>query len=69
MNQMKLARELVRERQRALLTDAAAGHQAVRVRTRARAARRADRAERQLARSWDKAVRLRGELTAVEQHP
>jgi len=69
MFQVDLTRETVRERQQMLRAQAAADRRAVRVRALARAARRAERAERQLARSWHKAVRLRGELAAAEQSP
>ncbi len=64
---MNMAREVVRDRQQAMLATAAAERQVLRVRALARAARRAERAERQLARSWHKVVRLHGELAAAEQ--
>jgi hypothetical protein len=69
MNRVNLTREMVRERQGTMLAEAAAGREAVRARALARASRRAERAERQLTRSWHKAVRLRGELAAAEHSP
>jgi hypothetical protein len=57
---------MVRERQRTMLATAAAERQALRVLALARATRRAERAQRQLARSRREAVRLRGALAAEE---
>ena len=51
VEQMNLTREMVSERQQAMLATAAAERQAVRVRALERATRRAERAQRQLARS------------------
>ena len=56
--------EVVRERQHSMLTDAAAGRQALRVRALGRATRRAERAQQQLTQSRRRAVRLRSELAA-----
>ena len=64
VNQMNLAREMVSERQHTMLAAAAAESHARRVRALAQADRRAQRAERQLARSRHEAMRLRGELAA-----
>lgn len=63
---MNLAREMVSERRQTLLAAVAADSQAGRVRALARADRRAQRAERQLARSRHEAMRLRGELAAQQ---
>jgi hypothetical protein len=57
---------MVRERQQAMLETAAAERQALRVYALTRATRRAERAQRQLARSRRDAVRLRGALAAEE---
>jgi hypothetical protein len=64
VEQMNLTREMVSERQQAMLATAAAERQAVRVRALERATRRAERAQRQLARSRREAMRLRVELAA-----
>jgi hypothetical protein len=64
--QMYTPHEVVRERQRSMLSEAAAGRQALRVRALGRATRRAERAQRQLARSRRRAARLRSELTAEQ---
>jgi hypothetical protein len=69
MNRINLTKEMVRERQQTMLAEAAAGRDAVRARSLARATRRAERAERQLTRSWHKAARLRSELAAAEHSP
>lgn len=66
VEQMNLTREMVSERQQTMLATAAAERQAVRVRALARATRRAERAERQLARSRHEAMRLRVELAAEQ---
>lgn len=63
---MNLAREMVSERRQTLLAAVAADTHAGRVRALARADRRAQRAERQLARSRHEAMRLRGELAAQQ---
>ena len=57
---------VVREKQRSMLFEAAAGRQALRVRALGRAARQAERAQRQLAHSRRRAVRLRSELAAEQ---
>ena len=64
VDQMNLTRELASERYQAMLAMAAAERQAMRVRALARATRRAERAQRQLARSRHEATRLRVELAA-----
>jgi hypothetical protein len=63
---MNLTCELARQRQQAMLAQAAAERQATRIRALSRATRRAERAERRLARSWSEAMRLRGELAAEQ---
>ena len=66
---MSLTREMMaRERQQAMLAEAAAERQAARVRGLARATRRVHRAQRQLARSRREATRL-GVALAAEQKP
>jgi hypothetical protein len=57
---------LVRERQQTMLATASVERQALRVHALARATRRAERAQRQLAASRGEAVRLRGALAAEE---
>jgi len=57
---------LVSERQQTMLATAAVERQALRVHALARATRRAERAQRQLAASRREAVRLRGALAAEE---
>jgi hypothetical protein len=64
VEQMNLTHEMVSERQQTMLADAAAGRQGARVVALARATRRAERAQRQLARSRREARRLGVELTA-----
>jgi len=66
VEQMYPAHELARERQRSMLTRAATERQAQRVLALDRAARRAERARRQLVRSGNETLRLRGELAAEE---
>ncbi len=61
-----MAREMVRERQQTMLAAVAAESRAGRVRALARADRRAQRAQRQLTRSWNEVMRLRGELAAEQ---
>ena len=56
--QMFPMNELARERQNAMLTEAAAARQARRVRAMHWATRRAERAQRQLTRSYLEAMRL-----------
>ena len=63
---MNMAREMVSDRQRAMLAAAVAESHAGRVRALARADRRAQRAQRQLTRSRHEAMRLRGELAAEQ---
>jgi hypothetical protein len=58
--------ELARERQHAMLAQATAERQALRLRALGRAARRAERARQQLARSHRQAMRLRSELAAEQ---
>ncbi len=60
------AQELAREKQRSMLTVAATERQAQRVLALGRAARRAERAQRQLVRSGNETLRLRGELAAEQ---
>jgi len=67
VEQMYPAHELARERQRSMLAAATSERQAKRVLALDRAARRAERARRQLVRSGNEALRLRGELAAAEQ--
>ena len=55
--------EQARERQRALLTVATTRQSSHHVRKLSRATRRAERAEKQLSRSWHLAVQRRAELT------
>jgi hypothetical protein len=57
---------LVRERQQTMLATAAVERQALRLHALARATRRAERAQRQLAASRREAVRLRGALAAED---
>jgi hypothetical protein len=64
VEQMNLTREMVSERQQTMLADAAAERQGARVLALARANRRAERAQRQLARSRREARRLGVELAA-----
>jgi hypothetical protein len=66
VEQMYPAHELARERQRSMLTTAASQRQAQRVLALDRAARRAERARRQLVRSGNETLRLRGELAAEQ---
>jgi len=54
-----------RERQEALLRAAESRHSSQHVRKLSRAARRAERAERQLSRSWHLAVQRRSELSQL----
>jgi hypothetical protein len=63
---MNLAHEMVSERQQTMLAEVAAESRAWRVRALARADRRAQRAQRQLARSRCEAMRLRVELAAEQ---
>jgi len=56
--------EVTKERQRSMLAEAAGQRQALRARALARATRRAERAQRQLAQSRLRAGRLRSELAA-----
>ena len=57
----------VYERQRSMLTTAAEQRNALWLKRINRAARRADRAERQLSRSWCEAARRRAELSQITQ--
>ena len=57
--------EQARERQHALLSAAENHNSSHQVRKLSRAARRAERAERQLSRSWHLAVQRRAELTEL----
>ena len=66
VEQMYPAHELARERQRSMLAMAASQRQAKRVLALERAARRAERAQRQLVRSGNETLRLRGELAAEQ---
>lgn len=66
MGQMYQSEEMARERHRSMLASAAAERQARRVSALCRADRRAERAQRQLARSWSQVMRLRGELAAEQ---
>ena len=66
VEQMYPAHELARERQRSMLAMAASERQAKRVVALERAARRAERAQRQLVRSGNETLRLRGELAAEQ---
>jgi hypothetical protein len=66
VEQMYPAQEMARERQRSMLATAGAQRQAQRVLALDRAARRAKRARRQLVRSGNETLRLRGELAAEE---
>jgi hypothetical protein len=66
VDQMNLTREMVSERQQTMLADAAAGRQGARVVALTRATRRAERAQRQLARSRREARRLGVELAAEQ---
>jgi hypothetical protein len=66
VEQMYPAHELARERQRSMLATAASERQAKRVLALERAARRAERAQRQLVRSGNETLRLRGELAAEQ---
>jgi hypothetical protein len=61
--------EQVRERQRAMLSVAEDQRHALQARRLSRATRRAERAERQLARSWSHATRRRDELTRIATDP
>jgi hypothetical protein len=60
------AHEVARERQHAMLAEAASERQAHRVRALGRADRRTERARRLLTRSRHQASRLRGELAAEQ---
>jgi hypothetical protein len=55
----------VRERQRSMLSMAAEQRNALWLKRLSRAARRAERAERQLSRSWSEAARRRDELSQI----
>ena len=66
VEQMYPAHDLARERQRSMLAVAASERQAQRVVALDRAARRAERAQRQLVRSGNETLRLRGELAAEQ---
>jgi hypothetical protein len=66
VEQMYPAHELARERQRSMLATAGAQRQAQRVLALERATRRAERARRQLVRSGNETLRLRGELAAEQ---
>jgi hypothetical protein len=66
VRQMYPAHELAREKQRSMLVTAAAERQAQRVLALDRAARRAERARRQLVHSRNETLRLRGELAAEQ---
>jgi hypothetical protein len=66
VEQMNSVQELARERQRSMLAAAASQRQARRVRGLDRAARRAERARRQLVNSRNETLRLRGELAAEQ---
>jgi len=57
--------EQARERQHALLSAAESHNSSHQVRKLSRAARRAERAERQLSRSWHLALQRRAELTEL----
>ena len=63
---MNSVQELARERQRSMLATAASARQAQRVLGLERAARRAERARRQLVHSRNETLRLRGELAAEQ---
>jgi hypothetical protein len=62
---MQSIQEQARERQYALLSAAESHNSSHQVRKLSRAARRAERAERQLSRSWHLAVQRRAELTEL----
>jgi hypothetical protein len=62
---MHSIQEQARERQHALLSAAASRQGSQQVRKLSRAARRAERAERQLLRSWHMAVQRRAELSEL----
>jgi hypothetical protein len=62
---MHSIQEQARERQQALLSAASSHNSNHQVRKLDRAARRAERAERQLSRSWHLAVQRRAELTEL----
>jgi hypothetical protein len=64
---MYAAHESVMQRQRDMLTNAAAQRQAHRVHALDRADRRAARARRRLSQSRHEAMRLRGELAAEQR--
>jgi hypothetical protein len=57
----------VYERQRSLLTTAAERRNALWLKRFSRAARRAERAERQLSRSWCEAARRHAELSRIAE--
>jgi hypothetical protein len=57
--------EQARERQQAMLSQAAEQRSAHQLRKLGRARRRAERAERQLSRSWGEAARRRAEFTRI----
>jgi hypothetical protein len=67
VDEMNLTREMVSERQQTMLADAVAGRQGARAVALARATRRAERAQRQLARSRREARRLGVELAAEQR--
>jgi hypothetical protein len=58
----------VYERQKSMLTTAAEQRHALWLRRVNRAARRAERAERQLYRSWGEAARRHAELSQIAEH-
>lgn len=64
---MNLTQEMARERQHLMLAEAEATRQGARVLALARATRRAERAQRQLARSRREATRLGAELAAEQR--
>ncbi len=64
--QMYPPHEVVRERQRSMLSEAAAERQGLRLRALCRATRRAERAQRQLAQSRRQVVRLSSEMAAEQ---
>ena len=66
VDEMNLALEMVSERQQRMLADAAARRRGARAVALARATRRAERAQRQLARSRREARRLGVELAAEQ---
>jgi hypothetical protein len=64
--QMYPPHEVATERQQAMLAEAAAVRQGLRLRALGRATRRAERAQRKLVRSRREAMRLRRELAAEQ---